>query len=570
MSTEAVDGYGDDEIFYGSARVYLAPAAGKTLPYNHAEWKTASRDDKASLALTLQRAGRQAANEGETPDIVEPAIPALEIIRADDADGTAAGAGGDVSAWPTLLQAPLLKVKEEEAIKDLKAVASGVRSCLVKLEGKWYRLKGSGNNDEGFVIRQNAASVSTGDAWRDIRGCAFWSTALRENYMSAHLAAVLDPQGIVGCNTAKGVYVYGPPNEPLGPRFAPACIVEETKGDRRLGSHILAGIMVLLPELVDESKIDAETLLSMFPDARPGKESLDELITTAQLTTSAMMGFTMGVPGHGLEWGDVPRDETTFAYLGNLEGGLPVRAPMDPSTPPKQYVNEGPQPMDPKWREQWAKICSQLQSKILGDGAAGAADGAAGSKLDALSYLFSRIGYDCGKVARGLHENRVSWGTYQDEMCRRDYGEFHCNAHSNNVVLLEEDAASGREAFLGYLDLDMAFDEATFVDTWGEGGALAAEEYTHLLKREHLNFMEVLSGGDSTSGVPAVATAEVAGQSKVLLGVQTALYDTLVLGYLNAYTGEERYPVAPFDAGLHAAAYDICRLAVVVMADFIA
>ena len=75
--------------------------------------------------------------------------------------------------------------------------------------------------------------------------------------------------------------------------------------------------------------------------------------------------------------------------------------------PLQQYVNEGPQPMDPKWHEQWAKICSQLQSKILGDGAAGAADGAAGSKLDALSYLFSRIGYDCGKVARGLHENRV-------------------------------------------------------------------------------------------------------------------------------------------------------------------
>ena len=107
-------------------------------------------------------------------------------------------------------------------------------------------------------------------------------------------------------------------------------------------------------------------------------------------------------------------------------------------------------------------------------------------------------------------------------------------------------------------------------DTWGKGDALSADEYTHLLKREHLNFMEVLSGGDTSTGVPAVATAEVNGQSKVLVGLQTALYDTLALGYLRGYTEEERYPVAPFDPAMHAAAYDICRLAVVVMADFIA
>ena len=26
----------------------------------------------------------------------------------------------------------------------------------------------------------------------------------------------------------------------------------------------------------------------------------------------------------------------------------------------------------------------------------------------------------------------------QDEMCRRDFGEWHCNAHSNNIVVLEQ------------------------------------------------------------------------------------------------------------------------------------
>lgn len=49
---------------------------------------------------------------------------------------------------------------------------------------------------------------------------------------------------------------------------------------------MLSGIMILLPQLIDESKLEAEALLGTFPDARPGKESLETLITTAQLTTT--------------------------------------------------------------------------------------------------------------------------------------------------------------------------------------------------------------------------------------------------------------------------------------------
>lgn len=43
-----------------------------------------------------------------------------------------------------------------------KAVASGVRSALVKLEGNWYRLKGCGNNDDGFVVRHNKGGPGEG------------------------------------------------------------------------------------------------------------------------------------------------------------------------------------------------------------------------------------------------------------------------------------------------------------------------------------------------------------------------------------------------------------------------
>ena len=48
------------------------------------------------------------------------------------------------------------------------------------------------------------------------------------------------------------------------------------------------------------------------------------------------------------------------------------------------------------------------------------------------------------------------------------------------------------------------------------------------------------------------------------------LYDTLILGYLRGYTAEEHYPVMPLDRGLHAAAYSVAKLAIMVMADFVA
>ena len=82
--------------------------------------------------------------------------------------------------------------------------------------------------------------------------------------------------------------------------------------------------------------------------------------------------------------------------------------------------------------------------------------------------------------------------------------------------------------------------------------------------------MEVLAGSDSTSGVPQVALSLVEAYSGELKLVKTLLYDTLILGYLNGYTGEARYPVHEVDPALHQAAYSVMKLAIIVMADFVA
>ena len=122
----------------------------------------------------------------------------------------------------------------------------------------------------------------------------------------------------------------------------------------------------------------------------------------------------------------------------------------------------------------------------------------------------------------------------------------------------------------------MAFDDATSVSVYGKGApkgtvGTPAAEHDLLLRREHVNFMEVLAGSDTTSGVPMVAKSVVEGHSEEVVIAKSLLYDALVLGYLNAYNGGAgAFPVAAFDADLHRTAHAVIKLAIMVMADFIA
>ena len=102
-------------------------------------------------------------------DVVMPAMPALPLspditpLTHTATNNTGSGSStssnsksgsSDDDLWPPELSSlPLMKTPVEASRKypsSLKGVASGVRSALVRVRGSWYRLKGSGNNDEGF------------------------------------------------------------------------------------------------------------------------------------------------------------------------------------------------------------------------------------------------------------------------------------------------------------------------------------------------------------------------------------------------------------------------------------
>lgn len=267
---------------------------GETIAYSHDEWGPVS--DPPAIRTVLERAGRFGPNN----DIIVPAIPALDIARlADRSDNPDSE---DVSVWPAALRTPLLKVHPESGVPCpdgiLKAMASGVRSCVLKTAEGWFRLKGCGNFSDGFIVREVADPLVTADSevkavTRQVRGSAWLHTALRENYVLAQLAKALEPQGIIGANAAHGVYLYGPPNQPFGPAVSvPACVVCKTLGDRRLGTHVLAGLELLLPQLLDTTTLDAKALIAEFPPARTALHSIgDPIVSTATLMCDHMLAF---------------------------------------------------------------------------------------------------------------------------------------------------------------------------------------------------------------------------------------------------------------------------------------
>ena len=208
-----------------------------------------------------------------------PGIPAIDYV--------AEAPSQNLDDWPAALRQPLIKVDCESVSTEMHSVASGVRSALVKIDGKWFRLKGCGNYEQGFPLRHSKQSLnrdgSVKEPWRDIRGCAFWHTAVRENVMTSKVAASLGPLGITACNKPLGIFEYSAPHQPLGAAMPPCCIVMETRGDRRLGTHVLAGLAMLLPQLIDLDAVDMPTLMNTFPaHRRIGSNSLmstDTLMT---------------------------------------------------------------------------------------------------------------------------------------------------------------------------------------------------------------------------------------------------------------------------------------------------
>ena len=471
-----MDGLTDwDRIYFGSRLTCLAPAEGTVLPFKISEWASVPATAITSMQVLKSRMqpiplACGLAQQLGAPFTVLPGIPATDIARSLEQEeehvGSASSAGLDKSSGLNLfLSAPLIKVPLDHPnrIEGFIAVASGVRSALMKIPSSslpekmrtaddigssWVRLKGCGNNAEGFVTRVNhfKSAPSSVLVWADIRGCAFPHTATRELFYSGLLqkkSKVEDDSinAALWCaNEPLALLLYsGQSFLPMGPEYPTACAVMKTSGDRRLGTHLLTGLRLLLPLLIDETgSASVEAIVDVFPDARPGKKEGVVSDTAWLLSDYCMATASRGcdvIGVMGIQWPDLPRDNSTLVDLSTAAVLLSEQSPyLQP--PPRQWTKDGSLPMAGAWETIWTAETVVLHQALADLRACRSSNSAA--KTEVLPFLFSRLGREAGELMRRLHLERISWGTYQDAMCRREWDEWHCNAHANNYVVLPE------------------------------------------------------------------------------------------------------------------------------------
>jgi hypothetical protein len=271
-------------------------------------------DDAKSRKAAIERRKPLSHLGDEYAKLVVPAIPATDLEYQ---------ASSTVTAWPELLQQPLLKAKEGKIV----GVQSGVRSAMICIDNDWYRLKGCGNNYDGFPIKP----VDGNDKLVNIRGSTFQHTVIRELYMTDLVNKALKEEKLIGANASVGWYEYELPNTPLD-KVVRCCGVFRTVGNRRLGDHVLLGLESLL-QYVLSADFDPKHVRNHFGMER----CADDAVSPTWI--AALMGTT-------------PLDFVEFKFsAGTVDG---IHKP--PSTIPQ------------RWHQLWVQESAKLHVALPNPG----------------------------------------------------------------------------------------------------------------------------------------------------------------------------------------------------------
>eukprot|EP01130_Rhizamoeba_saxonica_P018871 TRINITY_DN959_c0_g1_i2.p1 TRINITY_DN959_c0_g1~~TRINITY_DN959_c0_g1_i2.p1 ORF type:complete len:398 (-),score=117.31 TRINITY_DN959_c0_g1_i2:67-1260(-) len=308
---------------------------------------------------------------------------------------------------PNLLQKPLLKTSNG----PIEGVQSGRRSAVIKVDGKFYRLKGCGDLYEGFPLAEvNHPSFSE---CQQVRGCMFDHTSSRALYLTELVSEVMQNNNIVTANIPIGWWRYDV-EEPL-PKIGRTCGVFETFGNKRLGDNVLLGLERMLPFIFQDQPFDIL------------KDSFGEGRVDGDAPFPTYIASLIGLP-------------EVDAHNINLKEKVPRKF-------------EG---IDSEWSDIWDESIMILEHFYMNE----KKKHPVGSLL---AHLYWRLGREIGTIVRIMSEANISWGTYVDPL------GTHCNAHINNLVILPQGEPGSK--LLSLLDFDMAFTKTSFTegeDQWNE------------------------------------------------------------------------------------------------------
>ena len=153
-----------DLLYFGSSECLLDTVPGICFPFT----------DETFIETTDEDLKKKSLERNILPQYKGPEYMTLILPSIPGTDPKLNKLEKDLKNLPKELQTPLIKSKEGKIL----GYHSGVRSAILPLDGKFFRLKGCGNMFEKFPLQQ--LSDETRDDLVEIRGCTFEHTSSRE------------------------------------------------------------------------------------------------------------------------------------------------------------------------------------------------------------------------------------------------------------------------------------------------------------------------------------------------------------------------------------------------------
>ena len=468
MNLESLGYSQEEQIFYGVITVYLYPCTGEN---NIFDIDNIIREElnEENIKKALQTLNDLSYINIKYKDYYLPCIPETNIKIKEKSDKEK----NLDNKIKTLFSNPLIKfdlnmkreTKEFENVNKFIGIMSGKRSSIIKgKDGKFYRLKGCGNYKKGFTILENYNDINF--TKKEIRGCQFENNVFRELFYSYKIHKLLKKNNMFCANIPIGYFKYNNDikfkDESLNdkniiinevPEIDKYCSIYETLGDRRLGTHLLKGIEIIIEAIIEtainEFHINEESYNNIYMLFNEKRRKISINSEYAIREVYLPEGLTLK------QWCNNPVYKNKFydnlisykSLINYFDSNFDLNKIKKSSNLIEKWSTILENKVTFK-KDHFKKIIDDLLKlqNLLSNK----------SLLEYLLDLFIRIGYETAKIKRILQDADFNWGTYNGQAP----SDIFCSAHYNNFIVL-----SGNYSYLlAPIDFDLAFEREFFVN----------------------------------------------------------------------------------------------------------
>ena len=442
----------EEDLYFGDKYGYLYPCTGIFRSYKK-EYIHQDDINKESVAEALKYSDDLSYIKPEYKDAYVPVVPETNIhfknenLKDDENEKI-----------DSILSQPLIKAKEIKDYPYYKCIISGHRSAVIKdpKTGVYYRLKGCGNDELGFNIKKTEGvmvEIVT-------RGSQYDSTCFRELFYSEKADENLKKLNFRCANYPIGFWKYGkdlhilpkeniknedlPKLENQMPEVDKYCGIFRTLGDKRLRTHLLCGlekILEVISTICTSKQLINEEIMNEIKKIYPQNRLPNEIET---YKTIKFFGPDPKISYE--EWYKKPVYEKkhydSIISCEILKKEIKENKNLKIFIDKCENYDELYNLLSEKLSEKHKTMAKNIIDKMKNDQKNGK------KFFETLLNIYIRIGYEVGKIKRCFQDANINWGSYVDRGA-----SYHCNAHSNNLVVLPQ----GNETLLSPLDLDLAF-----------------------------------------------------------------------------------------------------------------